>query len=210
MNNNLNFNRVKSVILIGSVAFVINSVFVFSLPLVDFLKTNSFGTLLAVRDKKLEAVKVNLETPPKKKPKIKPRVEPKSTEINRKFDARSDRFQLDLGVNQGTGAGVAISENSQKNIIFSQNEVEVDPIRTGGRTPVIPQAFIDLNQEGRVDLEVVIDENGEMVDARLLQEDPVGFGLKESALSAIKTWKFKPARINRIPVKVRVIIPFIY
>lgn len=55
---------------------------------------------------------------------------------------------------------------------------------------------------GFVQLGVSIDENGRVSDVKIIQ--PMGLGLDESAIEAVKTWRFKPASLDGDPVGVRV------
>lgn len=53
---------------------------------------------------------------------------------------------------------------------------------------------------GTVAVDSVIDENGEI--AFLQIREPVGMGLDEAAIAALRTWKFEPGRIGGKKVKV--------
>lgn len=53
---------------------------------------------------------------------------------------------------------------------------------------------------GVVVLDVVIDSTGKVLDPRIVR--PVGFGLDEKAIAAVRNWKFKPATRNGEPVAV--------
>jgi protein TonB len=55
------------------------------------------------------------------------------------------------------------------------------------------------NVEGVVKLEVRIDANGDVVDARVISG--LGHGLDQSALAAAKRWKFNPATKCGKPVE---------
>jgi TonB family protein len=59
--------------------------------------------------------------------------------------------------------------------------------------------------EGTVVLWIVVDAQGNVTDAREVSK-PLGEGLDEKAIETIKTWKFKPATRNGVPVPVRVIV----
>lgn len=48
----------------------------------------------------------------------------------------------------------------------------------------------------------IVDAQGNVSDVQILR--PVGLGLDEKAIEAVKQWKFKPAMRNGVPVKVRV------
>lgn len=67
-----------------------------------------------------------------------------------------------------------------------------------------PQARRDKIQ-GTVTLLIVIDAQGTVTDARETS-NPLGDGLDEKAIERVKTWKFKPATRNGVPVPVRVIV----
>jgi TonB family protein len=54
--------------------------------------------------------------------------------------------------------------------------------------------------EGKVVVESIIDKDGHIVHARLLQTQPKGLGL--AALDAMCNWRFKPSTLNGEPVKV--------
>ena len=68
--------------------------------------------------------------------------------------------------------------------------------------PYTPQARRD-KIEGSVDLWIDIDSQGNVTDAQEASK-PVGDGLDEKAIETVKTWKFKPATRNGVPVPVRV------
>jgi protein TonB len=53
---------------------------------------------------------------------------------------------------------------------------------------------------GVVIIETIIDRNGNVTDARILKGLPMG--LDQSALDAVKRWKFKPGTLNGQPVPV--------
>jgi TonB family protein len=70
--------------------------------------------------------------------------------------------------------------------------------------PYTPQARHD-KIEGTVVLWIVIDSRGNVTDVREVSK-PLGNGLDEKAIEAVKTWKFKPATHNGVPVPVRVTV----
>jgi periplasmic protein TonB len=49
-------------------------------------------------------------------------------------------------------------------------------------------------------IEAIIDQNGNVTDARVLKGLPMG--LDDAALSAVKRWKFLPGTLNGTPVPV--------
>jgi len=67
-----------------------------------------------------------------------------------------------------------------------------------------PQAQRD-KVEGNVDIWIVVDSQGKVTDAQEFSK-PLGDGLDEKAVETVKTWKFKPATQDGVPVAVRVIV----
>lgn len=55
---------------------------------------------------------------------------------------------------------------------------------------------------GVVVVEIIVDAQGNVRDAQVVK--PVGLGLDEKALEAVRTWKFKPGLKNGVPVATRV------
>jgi TonB family protein len=59
-----------------------------------------------------------------------------------------------------------------------------------------------LHYEGTTVLSVTVNEAGSSEDIQVLR--PAGFGLDDSAVQAVKAWKFDPAKLDGKPVKVAV------
>ena len=57
--------------------------------------------------------------------------------------------------------------------------------------------------EGVVKIWVVIDTHGNVTNAQE-SSTPLGDGLDENAIAAVKKWRFNPATRNGVPVAVRV------
>jgi TonB family protein len=57
---------------------------------------------------------------------------------------------------------------------------------------------------GTVVVQVIVDAAGKVRDARVVK--PLGLGLDEKAVETIRTWRFKPAMRNGIPVNVRMLV----
>jgi periplasmic protein TonB len=82
------------------------------------------------------------------------------------------------------------------------------PQRIFAPLPSYTEAARRARRQGRVVVEAVIDADGAVVDARVLQG--LGLGLDESALATVGTWRFTPARRQgrAIPVIYTLIIRF--
>lgn len=74
------------------------------------------------------------------------------------------------------------------------------PEKLSGAPPMYTEVARKARVQGVVILEAIIDELGDVVNARILKGLPMG--LDKSALEAVKTWKFKPATLDGRPVKV--------
>jgi len=95
---------------------------------------------------------------------------------------------------------------------FGPPEIPPTPLRVGGDVskpiriqyvdPVYPELARKARIQGVVILEAIIDENGNMVEARVLRSPGKAFGFDEAAIEAIKQWKFKPGLQNGVPVPV--------
>ncbi len=66
--------------------------------------------------------------------------------------------------------------------------------------PVYTELARRARVSGTVIVEAIIDEQGDVVNTRVLKGQPLG--LDQAAVEAIKTWKFKPAMKAGKPVKV--------
>jgi TonB family protein len=72
--------------------------------------------------------------------------------------------------------------------------------------PQYPELARRAGKEGVVLLDALIDVDGEAKDIIILKS--AGFGLDEAAIQALKASRFAPARQGRLPVAVRVQIPY--
>jgi TonB family protein len=78
---------------------------------------------------------------------------------------------------------------------------DVSPPRPLTRVePIYPPEARRARVAGMVILEMVINERGEVENARVLK--PMPFGMDQAALDAVRQWKFEPATIDGTPVKV--------
>ena len=75
------------------------------------------------------------------------------------------------------------------------------PVRTGGADPLYTEAARRTGTQGVVIVEATIDRTGRVLEARVLRGLP--FGLSESALSAVESWRFEPSTLNGKPINVR-------
>ena len=66
-------------------------------------------------------------------------------------------------------------------------------------SPVYPAMARLVHQQGIVIIEATIDEQGNVIDTRILRSIPL---LDESAVAAVRQWKFSPTLLNGAPVSI--------
>jgi protein TonB len=71
--------------------------------------------------------------------------------------------------------------------------------------PVYPPIARSARVSGPVEVEVVIDENGSVISATVVQGHPL---LQQAALEAAWQWKFRPTRLSGVPIKVTGVLIF--
>ena len=79
-----------------------------------------------------------------------------------------------------------------------------EPEKLSGPVPLYPEAARRARIQGVVVLECIIGKNGEVTDVKVLRGLPLG--LTESAVDAVRSWKFKPSTLNEKPVEVLYIL----
>lgn len=73
--------------------------------------------------------------------------------------------------------------------------------------PAYPVAAKQLNVTGSQDLQIVVDEEGNVIDAKVLKGNAL---FTQSSLAAVKEWKFTPLLKDGQPVKFSTVITFNY
>jgi len=91
--------------------------------------------------------------------------------------------------------------------------VEEMPMPVGGLYSIqskikYPEIAKRAGVEGKVFVQAFIDENGNVVEAKIIKG--IGAGCDEAALDAVKSTKFSPGKEKGKPVKVQVSIPIMF
>jgi len=73
--------------------------------------------------------------------------------------------------------------------------------------PTFPVAAKQLNVTGTQDVQIVVDEEGNVIDAKVLKGNAL---FTQSSLAAIKEWKFTPLLKDGQPVKFTTVVSFNY
>jgi len=89
---------------------------------------------------------------------------------------------------------------------FERHIQELNPVRIGGGLkapakikdvrPQYPPIAMRSKVQGVVIVETLIDQDGNVADARILRSIPL---LDEAALDAVQQWKFAPTQLNGVP-----------
>ncbi len=95
------------------------------------------------------------------------------------------------------GGGAPSDEVVDERAVSTRAEVASGPL------PVYPRAARAAGIETDVPVELVVNAAGEVVDARIVR--PVGYGLDEATLDAIRRYRFKPAQREGRAVAVRML-----
>jgi|GEM_PF-928447 len=78
----------------------------------------------------------------------------------------------------------------------------IRPVLKQDVTPEKPAIATRLRRSGRVILRILIDENGNVIDAKVVNENPTNLGFGEAAVVAAKKRKYTPASKDNVRVKV--------
>ena len=186
-----------------ALSVVVSSVLLLALQIYNYLKFGDDVKEERIAQQELNLSTINLKPPPPKKKKLKVDVEkPKLARAS----AEENRFKLDLGANSGTG--ISLGAGDTESLLYDVSQVERLPVRIRGRSPKAPNVFVSSGLDGSVELEMVIEIDGSVSLAKVVKEDPVGFGLGDACIAVVKRWRFRPALLKGIPVRLRVIQPF--
>ena len=184
------------------IATFITLALTYGFPLLYYLKNTEH--IQATTKAKTEMAISQVKPQPKKEKKRKLKMVRKT--VPRSKSSRSEaKFDLKLG---GSSSGVGLESQDLKNIVFKEGEVD-KPARALASVPATyPPLAQEAGVSGEVELQIVIDEYGQVSKAEVAKEDPSGYGFKEACLEVIYQFKFRPAMKDNIPVKMEYIYPF--
>ncbi len=112
---------------------------------------------------------------------------------------------LDLGGDDGVKIEI------QQDILPGQNDfvkVEVQPAFIYKETPVYPPLAQRASMEGTVWVKILVDKNGNALQAVVAKASGANAGFEEAAVEAAKKCKFSPAIQNGRPIALWVTFPF--
>lgn len=117
---------------------------------------------------------------------------------------RASRWNLvaaALLLSLGVGAtAVSAQDKTEASPPYRVGDDVSRPEKLSGVAPVYTELARRARVSGTVVVEAIIDQQGDVVNARVLKGQPMG--LDKATVDAVKTWKFKPATLAGKPVKV--------
>ena len=170
----------------------------------DYTKSPSTGS---------ENTPANTDTTMSKTPMTDTTTVSANQPIANKKDAANRRGRVSLGKMTERKTGM----KPDKDGIYEMTDVR--PAYPGGQTALenyinnnveYQQAAIDNNTEGTVDVEFVIDEKGNVTDAKRIGKE-LGGGLDDEAVKVISNMpKWTPGKVKGKNVKTRLVLPITY
>lgn len=158
--------------------------------------------------------------PPPNPPEIESPPEETTEEDAPELDKEMQKLSLDqisMALNPGSGgmSGTASIDlasfelsDSLTDVVFEITDLDEAPEAIVQIAPVYPSKLKKAGVQGRVWILFIVDENG-LTSKQRVTESPHD-ELAESALKAIRQWKFKPGKKDGKAVKTRVQIPLAF
>ncbi|MDY6934171.1 MAG: energy transducer TonB [Spirochaetota bacterium] len=179
-------------------ALLISVLLYLLLPVSYYLFYSQVNKILNAREAK--TVKVDVVQIQKKERKILKIEKPKKKRLERFQKKFFSRFDLDLSVLSSEDGGPGIMASGFENVI-EEGEADIPPIKRIFMPPRYPTRAKEEGIEAKVIAKLLIDEMGNVVRVRII-DAPRFWGFGEAVIEASKNWKFEPAKLNNLPVKV--------
>ena len=125
-----------------------------------------------------------------------------------------DIGNIDLDINRSLAGAIRISLPSSRPRIspieitrpMNLDEVDRRPQLIRHLSPLYPFAAKRKGIQGQVIVRIIVDKMGNVRDPEVIEATPEGV-FEESAISAVRRWRFKPAIKDKRSVSVYVIVP---
>ena len=148
-----------------------------------------------------------VRTPPKKNiTTVTPIHPPTSLSSGRMSDATqrsgiSYKIAPDLSVEGGDGAAAAMQGQDLEAMVFDENQTDENVSSVYAPAVSYPQRARDLGINGTLEAVLTIDRDGKVIKVDIVKSPHAS--ITEEAKRVLMTWRFKPAKIKGIPVRVR-------
>jgi len=155
-------------------------------------------------------------TPPPPEEIEKEKEEDEEIELEKEM-VKLSLYQINMALNAGSGGmgGTTLNVGSflpddgfGDDLIFDVADLDDKPVPIYRIVPKYPAHLKRAAIQGRVFLIFIVDEKGNVGSARVAESPHPDFS--ESALEAIRTWKFQPGKKDGKPVRTRVRIPLTF
>jgi protein TonB len=154
-----------------------------------------------VRPPKKERPVAERKTPPK--PERRP-VAPRPQLATDLSALGSGVALFDASALVGVGEALLEDSGSAEDMVMTADAVDSQPKPLGSnRSPAPPPEAQRKRVSGYVTLRMVIDESGQVRDARVVESSPTGF-FDAAVLEVAPSWRFEPATYRGKPVSLRV------
>ena len=181
-------------------SIVISTAILFSIPSYNYLMLinadNGPKQYTIVQEKK-KAVNRN-----KPKPKTKKRIQRQRKQAkpqSKPMFARQN-VSMDFDVGAGSGDGVAIGGMDGGSGAFGEGDVDQPAQFLSGSTLTLPDEVTKMGLSGEVVYVVTVGPNG-LVEAIEVEKQPAGFDFTPVLKDLSRSWKYKPAMVQGLPVK---------
>ena len=202
------FLRYPVAIIIG---FAMTALFFFAVPVVNVLCFGTDKGAAKIHTEPLMDVEMNIrEKKPEQHHKTIRTLNPQQNKFqmtaSHNAAARAQNFQMDLGLARGSladgGDGVAVGggEGGVNNVVYEAGDVDEEAQSINEVNPQYPERAKKLGVSGYVKVYLVIDVYGNVTQSQVVSVDPPGYGFETAALTAIRQWKFEPAKLGGYPV----------
>jgi protein TonB len=125
-----------------------------------------------------------------------------------------DDFRLDQGpgVPDGFGRGLSNQHGAPVVVLAPKGPVRLPSTMVEGMLihktiPVYPSIGIAIHQEGTVVLQATISKSGTIENLRVLSGPPL---LRQAAVDAVATWRYRPYLLNDHPVEVETTVNVVF
>ena len=90
------------------------------------------------------------------------------------------------------------------------SEADVEPKLIKSVDPIYPAFGLQLHEERRVTLTILISEDGDVLESKSVQGSAVVKVFEDAAKKAVMKWKYKPAQKGDVPVRVWKQVSFVF
>jgi len=104
-------------------------------------------------------------------------------------------------VEGGGGAGVAMQGQELEAMVFEEGQTDENVVPLFVPSIAYPQRAKEMGIQGTLEAVITIDRDGKVIKVDIVKSPHPS--ITEEARKMIVTWRFKPAKIKGIPVKVR-------